>query len=781
MNNKKSLYKDYIFITAIILFTILALAFWFVWSIYHSKEKAREANLAREANQINNELIETFNYVNHIITVIANDIIESDHLDLNNIANILKKDLITSNIAREQFSWLMFDWDTPDNKMVVSTLYGVLKKPKDISNRNYAKMSPKEPWKLHFDKLDIGISSGELIIPAGVGITDYNNKFLGIISLGFSIDKLNNKINKSTTHKEVSYLVLDKEFDILLYSLDNFKNIEKIPKSLNPNIKKKLAKHQDGKLSENIYYNNVAYSYFYKMENFPFYILMGYNQSIINSNFNEILLPGVVGFLVVGIVSILLLVTLRYLLIRPVVELANIAEKVVLSSHIPENLTIPKPKSRELYILAKQLSKLIYYLRTLKLTQHNLANSKKDLEYAHHQMKLMNEQLESKVKDRTQELERALAAKTEFLNNISHEIRTPIQGVTAISNGLVEHWQDFDEKQKFDFALQVSQNANRLFSLINNLLDLSKFNAGKMLLEKTLGNIEHLLMEVIDESKALNLDKKLNIIFYKESRLYPPIIFDYNRIAQVVRNLLSNAIKFSTDGTIEIKLSMGFIEYEDNYKVESAIISIKDEGIGIPDSDIYKIFEPFTQSSRTKTKAGGTGLGLSICAEIIKLHHGKVWVINNNDKGSTFYFSLPIHHEPKIDLEHSQLSSPIRILIIDDEQTCLNSMKILLHGSNFIVNTASSGKDGINYLNQYYNEIDIILLDLMMHDIDGVQILEYMQNDTKFNNIPVILQSGIQDEQEINKAYLLGAKGYISKPYNKEKIYSAIYMILYKN
>ncbi len=254
----------------------------------------------------------------------------------------------------------------------------------------------------------------------------------------------------------------------------------------------------------------------------------------------------------------------------------------------------------------------------------------------------LNDKLEMQVKNRTIELEKALRAKTEFLNNISHEIRTPIQGFTILSEGLVLHWNDFSEEKKLTLATQVSTNANRLATLLTNLLDLSKFTADKMLMLFKPINTIMMVENIIDECRKLYLnEKKIDIIFNnyaQDTRLNG----DEERLTQVLRNIISNAIKFSPNDS-SIIIAINNIKDEDGN--EAMHFSITDSGIAIPEDEMEIIFEPFTQSSRTKTAAGGTGLGLSICKEIIAAHNGKIWANNNSSCGSSFHFVIPMLQE----------------------------------------------------------------------------------------------------------------------------------------
>jgi len=406
--------------------------------------------------------------------------------------------------------------------------------------------------------------------------------------------------------------------------------------------------------------------------------------------------------------------------------------------------------------------------------------------YQHSKIKESNEELEDEVEERTAQLEKALAVKTEFLNNMSHEIRTPIQGMSAISQGLVEHWEEFTENKRFKLASQISLSAARLYALIGHLLDLSKFSAGKMLLDLKKNDLAKITKEIIKECKMLYLHEK-KIKFEFEAAEENLFIGDSERIRQVLRNIFANAIKFSaTKTTIFVKIKKSQITYDNGNVTEALHLSVTDQGIGIPEAEIELIFNPFTQSSKTKTKAGGTGLGLTICQEIISAHKGKIWAENNQDEGATFSFLIPVTPnkemlQSKIIAEGEQKPDSIQeiakdktitILVVDDEEVCLTSMELFLHNTACKLIKANGGGKALEELK--HNKIDLVFLDLMMPDMYGLNVLQEMKKDPELSNIPVILQSGTSDEAEIEKAYDMGISAYIKKPYNKQAIISEL-------
>ncbi|MGB4191749.1 MAG: ATP-binding protein [Rickettsiales bacterium] len=252
-------------------------------------------------------------------------------------------------------------------------------------------------------------------------------------------------------------------------------------------------------------------------------------------------------------------------------------------------------------------------------------------------IKELNDSLENKVESRTIELEKALSYKTEFFNNLSHEIRTPVHGFTALSEGLSDNWSSIADDVRHKYVREISNNARRLGGLVNNLLDISKFTANKMLMNFELISLDKEIREIIDECNALYiLGKPIEILF--TSKIEHFVMADKEKLGQVIRNLLINAIRYGSADNNVININIDKIIVDNIQMVE---VVVQDSGLGIPKEELEIIFEPFMQSSSTKKLSGGTGLGLSICKQIINAHKGKIWAINNLEKGASFYFSIP--------------------------------------------------------------------------------------------------------------------------------------------
>ncbi|MBU2646554.1 PAS domain S-box protein [bacterium] len=241
--------------------------------------------------------------------------------------------------------------------------------------------------------------------------------------------------------------------------------------------------------------------------------------------------------------------------------------------------------------------------------------------------------LEKELIQAKEQAEAANQAKSSFLTNISHELRTPMQGIIGFSKLGVSKGNTLTMNKALDYFENISESAERLMKLLNDILDLSKLESGKYDYTFKLEKLSLWVISIIEEQSAIISKKNINIDF-KIPENEPETMLDIAKIMQVIRNLIANSIKFcEPDQTIKMRIG----EKEDHL-----LFSISDNGVGIPEDELESVFEKFRQSSRTMTNAGGTGLGLAICKKIILRHDGLIWAENNPDGGSIFKFQIPI-------------------------------------------------------------------------------------------------------------------------------------------
>ena len=283
----------------------------------------------------------------------------------------------------------------------------------------------------------------------------------------------------------------------------------------------------------------------------------------------------------------------------------------------------------------------------MDITENKRADE--EIKRLYEQVKLFNVELEEKIKERTKELEAAVKnaeaanqAKSEFLSSMSHELRTPLTAIIGFSQVLVQqYFGELNDKQT-EYVKDILESGEHLLSLINDILDLAKVEAGKDELELSRLNVKELLENslVMIKEKALkhSLSLETQISSYLDELF---IVADERKLKQIMFNLLSNAAKFTPDNErISVKGILNGSEL---------IISVTDKGIGIDESEQGKIFDEFYQAnSGPKDKTPGTGLGLSLTKHFVEMHGGKIWVESKGkDKGSTFSFSLPIREVDK--------------------------------------------------------------------------------------------------------------------------------------
>lgn len=265
------------------------------------------------------------------------------------------------------------------------------------------------------------------------------------------------------------------------------------------------------------------------------------------------------------------------------------------------------------------------------------------------QLKSFNDELEGRILARTRDLEsqkikaeKANEAKSEFLRNMSHEFRTPLHAMSSFCRFGIEEADTADSDTLQSYFERIQRSAERLSKLIENILCLARADEGGTLLHMKQHNLARTVKKVVEDQEGLLLDKHLNVeVTGADSSLL--MVYDEDKITQVVTNILGNAIKFSPEhGNITIMIEAKTLNGESGREanVPAFAVSVIDEGIGIPEGELEDIFEKFIQSSRTKTGAGGTGLGLPICKELVTSHNGAIWA-ESMEKGSKFTFVIP--------------------------------------------------------------------------------------------------------------------------------------------
>jgi len=352
--------------------------------------------------------------------------------------------------------------------------------------------------------------------------------------------------------------------------------------------------------------------------------------------------------------------------------------------------------------------------------------------------------------------------KSQFLANMSHELRTPLNSIIGFSRVIMKGIDGpVSEQQQQDLSA-IYNSGQHLLGLINNILDLSKIDAGKMELSLEELSISDTINSVVATATGLVRDKPVKLKTDFEPNL-PTVRADPMRIRQVLLNLISNASKFTEEGCITVSAR----ENLDSKGQKEMLVSVTDTGPGISAEDQTKLFLAFSQVDSSPTrKTGGTGLGLSISERLVSLHGGKIGVTSGVGKGSTFYFTVPLYHQPQA--EHPAGDNCIILCVEDDPQiVTLYERYLQPQGYQVVpVNNPANARDMAKRIQPY-----AITLDIMMPGIDGWSVLEQLKSDPETRNIPVIVCSIIEEEE---KGFSLGAADYLVKPIMEDVIVAAL-------
>ena len=388
------------------------------------------------------------------------------------------------------------------------------------------------------------------------------------------------------------------------------------------------------------------------------------------------------------------------------------------------------------------------------------------------QLKILVEERTAALQNTLLELKHTQQFRDRFLANMSHEIRTPMNAIVGLTN-LLAH-SPLNEQQK-KYIQVIKKSGDNLIVVINDILDLSKIEAGKMELEKVPFSL-HLTLENIKtilEIKAIEKGIPLQLSIHENVPEF--VMADETRLTQILINLTGNALKFTDTGAVKISVNT---EYT-NGKIAHICFSVEDSGIGIPEDKLEKIFESFGQASTDTTrKYGGTGLGLNISKQLVELYGGKLKVKSTVGKGSAFYFSIPmeISEAPKIELPEMQSGDTelyqFQILLVEDnlfnQMVAKDTLEVLFPGCN--VDIAENGKTAIALASS--NIYDIILMDIHLPDIDGFEITKFIRKelDHTKKNVPICAMTASVSKERIGECLAAGMNDYIYKPFREEDL-----------
>ncbi|KJU87355.1 multi-sensor hybrid histidine kinase [Candidatus Magnetobacterium bavaricum] len=385
--------------------------------------------------------------------------------------------------------------------------------------------------------------------------------------------------------------------------------------------------------------------------------------------------------------------------------------------------------------------------------------------------------IETRLLAATHEAESANRAKSEFLANMSHEIRTPMNGIIGLAQLMSQ--AELPAKQR-DYLDKIQSSANSLLVIINDLLDLSKIEAGKLELEIVDFDLNNVLDDIVNILAIKAEEKEIEIIFAIDRDMPFLLVGDPLRIGQVITNLLSNAIKFTEEGEIIVTIQVVEADNDD----VTLRFSVRDTGIGIPPDVIPSLFKPFSQADTSTTrKYGGTGLGLSISRKLVEMMGGEICVKSEHGKGSEFTFTIRTVCQQSLGTS-SCLMPPnltgMRVMVVDDNASTREILKGILEDFTFKVTTVDCGRAAIEQLRcacgmPVGQQYGLLLVDLKMPGMDGLETARYIQSELNLSQLPIIMMITAYDKEEaIQRSKETGLRSFLTKPVQPATLFNAI-------
>ncbi|MDM8517370.1 response regulator, partial [Desulfobacterales bacterium HSG16] len=424
------------------------------------------------------------------------------------------------------------------------------------------------------------------------------------------------------------------------------------------------------------------------------------------------------------------------------------------------------------------LSNIISTEKAVSLA-HELKNNNVELEAQAQELKAMTDDLKrqnTELDIASRQVEEASRMKSVFLSNMSHELRTPLNSVMALSSVLKMTTAEKLTQEELEYLDVIERNGKRLLDLINDILDLSKIEAGHMDVGLSFFQLKTSVENVIDSLMPLAREKNLSLRMEMPPDL-PKIQSDERRVHQILVNIVNNAIKFTEKGNVTV-----WAYHEDN----RIYVKVIDTGIGIAEKDLPFIFEEFKQvDGSTSRRHEGTGLGLAIASKVALKLGGKLLVESQPGQGTTFTLILPVKwlaEAQRIEAISPSKVKPSKIaverktvLVVDDESDALELITDYLFREGYNTLTATSGKDALRLAEEY--RPFAITLDLIMPEMDGFETLQLLKQNPVTSDIPVIIVSVSEDRRT---GMALGAIGHVTKPVIRDELIKEIYKVCVK-
>jgi signal transduction histidine kinase/CheY-like chemotaxis protein len=749
-----SLTKDFILLYRISLFGILIAGFFFIKFSIDQEQKKITTELLAASEKISGLIVYNIDYLKYQLHYASEQIRQND-----NYQSKVKIEKILSSFVNDinsqvdlAIAWNAFSWVDKENKLTVDGAGGIRKKPTDMANRDYLKVTSKTPNTLVFGQPIIGALSRRMIVPIGIGVFSDQNQYLGTLVFGLDIEKILDKLEKNIGDETFNFVVFrDRQVAFASNNFDyqNLKRLHSFVQNPEPKHESHLVSSQNFLSTKN------AFIYLKNTRDFPFKVFVLYDKQKSHERILNLFLKQLFFISLIVSTCVALFQSLYKRIVKPLSDLSKFALRI---SEKDFSYIMEKPEGGELLQLYDTLTliKEAFLREEATLQELTISNSN---------------------------LSKSNLARTNLLRSITHDIKNYIFGICGLAKIILDS-KNTEEISK-DKNLQLTENiftqSEELMHFVVDLLDTNQIESGELSLGRmTKCNVKELIERITLLSHSLAI--KNHILFKIEvEENIPQLECDVRRVKQILNNLITNAVKYSYPNTT-VKINAKHLKERNQICFE-----IVDSGIGMNQEEVDMIFSGVGKNidkSELKKEVDSYGIGMPIVLRLIKLHNAKIEIDSQKAVGTTIrlYFQIS-RDDKKADYKNIFDTNTIKkfkktILLVEDNPVNLKVTSTILRNAGYLTQHVENGKEALKILDE--KNFDLILMDGEMPVMNGYEAAKIIRDGKifkKFKNfktIPIIALMSTFDEETMKLSKESGMNDHLEKSISKSRLLETV-------